>query len=242
MHVDVERQERGPVADPRAHPLARTAPASTSAARRTATISKPHSRGSSRSDAAYSEPRMPGQQRARRVDQALLERPLERRAVEVALAVVLLPGVGVGVEQHDADRPVDGGVRAQLAEHDRVVAAERRSARAGAQHRLELRGDLLRGALARCPGVMSRSPRSAIDSAPNTSTSCAGLYGRSSSEASRMPGRAEARARAHRGRGVERDADAPRRRRPRATSTCGAGRTCGCRCSAGRAPASGGLS
>ena len=53
----------------------------------------------------------------------------------------------MGIEQHDAERSVDGGVRAQLAEHDRVVAAERDRRRAGAQHRLELRGDLLRGAL-----------------------------------------------------------------------------------------------
>ena len=99
------------------------------------TISKPHPRGSSRSEAAYSEPRMPASSDAVRVDQPLLERALERRAVEVALAVVLLPGVGVGVEQHDADRPVDRRVRAQLAEHDRVVAAERRAGDAGAQHR-----------------------------------------------------------------------------------------------------------
>src|SRR4029079_18120660 len=46
--------------------------------------------------------------------------------VEVALPVVLLPGVGVGVEQHDAERAVDRGVGPQLAEvGDREVEDHR---------------------------------------------------------------------------------------------------------------------
>ena len=67
--------------------------------------------------------------------------------MEVALAVVLVPRVGVRVEQHDADRPVHRGLGAQLAEHDRVVAAEHQRHRAGREQRGEPVGDLRRGAL-----------------------------------------------------------------------------------------------
>ena len=124
----------------------RTPPASTCAARRRARSRSP-TRAARRGPRPRRASRACPPAASVRVDQPLLERALERRAVEVALAVVLLPRVGVGVEQHDAERPVDGGVRAQLAEHDRVVAAERDRRRAGAHHRLELRGDLRRGPL-----------------------------------------------------------------------------------------------
>ena len=99
------------------------------------------------------------QQRALRREQSLLHRAPERGAVEVALAVVVVPGVGVRIEQHQRDRPVHGGLRAQLAEHDRVVAAEHDRHDARAKQRLEPLRDLLGRALA-LPGVSSRSPQS----------------------------------------------------------------------------------
>ena len=97
----------------------------------------------------------PGQRRALRRDQALLQRAPERRAVEVALAVVLVPGVGMGVEQDEPERPVALGVRAQLAEHDRVVAAEHERRDAGGDERP--RGP--RGSGRRCAPRSRASPR-----------------------------------------------------------------------------------
>src|SRR5207253_2773344 len=67
-------------------------------------------------------PRLDG---AARVEQILLHRALERRAVEVALAEVLLPGVAVRVQLDEAERPVAAREDAQLGQRDRVVAAER---------------------------------------------------------------------------------------------------------------------
>ena len=130
----------------------------------------------------------PGQQRPRRVDQALLQRALERRAVEVALALVLLPGVGVGVEQHHR-RPARGPRPARAAR--RARSSGRRRASSGIAPARSTGSSCAaicsRGAHARCPAWSSRSPRSASESEPKTSTSCAGFHGRSSSEASRIP-------------------------------------------------------
>src|SRR5205823_712054 len=55
-----------------------------------------------------------GLHRRRRIDQLLLERPLERRPVEETLAEVLLPGVTVGVELDKGERPVLARKNAQL--------------------------------------------------------------------------------------------------------------------------------
>ena len=82
-------------------------------------------------------------------EQALLHRAPEHGAVEEALAVVVVPGVGVGVEQHERQRLAGRlGVGAQLAEHDRVVAAEhdRRRPRPPSSG-CEALGDLLHRAL-----------------------------------------------------------------------------------------------
>jgi hypothetical protein len=43
---------------------------------------------------------------ARRIDQPLLDRAAERRAMEVLAAEVVAPGVDVRVELHERDRPV----------------------------------------------------------------------------------------------------------------------------------------
>ena len=127
-----------------------------------------------------------GQQRALRAQQPLLDRAPERRAVEVALAVVLVPRVGVRVEQHQRHRAVHRRLRAQLAEHDRVVAAEHQRHHAGPHDRLERGGDLAGGAL----GVAGRDRRGRRGRPPtaraNTSTSSGGWYGRSPIEAPRI--------------------------------------------------------
>jgi hypothetical protein len=126
--------------------------------------------------------------------------------VEVALAVVLLPGVGVGIEQHDAERSVDGGVRAQLAEHDRVVAAERDWRRAGAQHWLELRGDLLRGALRVARGGVQVAEVGDRERGEDVDL-LGGIERPQQQRRVADPGGTEARARAHRRGGVEGDAE-----------------------------------
>ena len=91
------------------------------------------------------------EQRARRVDEPLLDRAAERGPVEVALAVVLIPGVGVGVEQHERHRAVRGVLGAELAEDDRVIAAEHERHDPRREQRPELLVDLLGRVGARCP-------------------------------------------------------------------------------------------
>ena len=88
-----------------------------------------------------------GERRALGRQQPLLERAPERRPVEVALAVVLVPRVGVGVDQDEPERAVALGVRAQLPEHDRVVAAEHERGDPGGDQRPQPVVDLPRGAL-----------------------------------------------------------------------------------------------
>ena len=99
-----------------------------------------------------------------------------------------------------------GRLRAQLAEHDRVVAAEheRHDARRDERPSASAIWPAVRSAL---PGVTSRSPQSATESAANTSTSSAGWYGRSSDRARADRLGAEARAGPVAGGRVERDAD-----------------------------------
>ncbi|MDP9384438.1 MAG: hypothetical protein M3P50_04250 [Actinomycetota bacterium] len=91
--------------------------------------------------AAVQRPAQPRLHRALGIDQALLDRALEHRAVEVLDAVVRLPHVGVRVKVDERQRAVDGGRRAQLGEHHRVVVAQaqRDDARLvhGAQERLD---------------------------------------------------------------------------------------------------------
>ena len=67
---------------------------------------------------------------AARIDQPLLDRAPERRAVEELAAEVLVPGVGMRVEVHDAERPVAARQRAQDRQRDRVIAADAERPRA----------------------------------------------------------------------------------------------------------------
>ena len=133
-HVDVERQERRPARQPLAHapPVLLRRPAAQLVAGHD--LEPPPAR-LVEVGRRVQRPAHAGQQRPLGRDQPLLERAPERRAVEVALAVVAVPGVGVGVEQDDAERAVALGVRAQLAEDDRVVAAEHERGGAGARPR-----------------------------------------------------------------------------------------------------------
>ena len=67
----------------------------------------------------------PGLNRRRHVEEAFFDGSLEGRAVEVLLAEVRLPRVGVRVELHERERAVLLRQDAQLGERDRVVATER---------------------------------------------------------------------------------------------------------------------
>ena len=149
-HVDVEAEERGRVADALAHAARVLRGVHRAQLARPPRTSKPSARASERSDARVQRAAHAGQQRALRAQQPLLHRAPERRAVEVALAVVLVPRVGVRVEQHQRDRAVDRGMRAQLAEHDRVVAAQHERHDAGAHDRLERRRRSGRRCARRC--------------------------------------------------------------------------------------------
>ncbi len=60
-----------------------------------------------------------------RVDEALLDRVIERRAVPETLAEAFRPGVDMRVEMHQRQRPAARAQRTQQPERDRVVAAER---------------------------------------------------------------------------------------------------------------------
>ncbi len=69
------------------------------------------------------------------IDQALLDGAFAPGAVRVSLAPVAIPGVGVRVEVDQAHRPISPGDRAQLAERDAVVAADRERDDPGVQDR-----------------------------------------------------------------------------------------------------------
>ena len=113
----------GPVAEPRAHALA-VLPGGHRNQLVPGDQLKPHLPRHLQVGRLVQRPSHARQRGARGIQQALLERAPERRPVEVALAVVLIPRVRVRVQQHQRHRPVHGGLRAQLAEHDRVVAPE----------------------------------------------------------------------------------------------------------------------
>ena len=74
------------------------------------------------------------------VDQALLDRPAHPRPVVVLLAEVAVPGVGVGVEVDDGDRPARPR-RAQVGERAGVVAADEQRDDAGLDDRRDRRLD-----------------------------------------------------------------------------------------------------
>jgi hypothetical protein len=177
-HVDVERQVRRAIADASTHPAPVLLPRPGAQLVAGDDLEAPVAwlvevgRGVQR--AAHA-----GQERAPGIDQPLLERAPERRPVEVALAVVGVPRVGMRVEQDDPDRAVLASVGAELAEHDRVVAAEHDRHRARRRRWAPALGDLpaVRSAF---PGVMSRSPASMTDRLAKTSTSSAGCHGRRS--------------------------------------------------------------
>src|SRR5439155_5083575 len=67
----------------------------------------------------------PSLHRAARVEETFLDSPFEGASVEVLLAEVLVPGIGVRVQLEEADRTVTTNERPQLRERDRVIAAER---------------------------------------------------------------------------------------------------------------------
>ena len=71
---------------------------------------------------------------AARVDVALLDQPVHRRAVGDLDPEDLGAGVGVGVEVDQADRAVLGGAGADVGLGDPVVAAEHDRDRAGVEH------------------------------------------------------------------------------------------------------------
>src|SRR3954468_24054563 len=77
-----------------------------------------------------------------RVEQVFLDRALERRPVEVALAEVLLPRVAVRVELHERHRPVALRKRTELREGDGMVAAECREEDAALDERRQRLLDL----------------------------------------------------------------------------------------------------
>ena len=156
-HVDVERQERRPVSEPPADTVAVVARADRA---QLVALDQLEAHLARVAEVALrvQRPAHAREQRSLRRDHALLDRAPERRAVEVLLAVVLVPGVRVRVEQNHADRlSGGGGVRAQLAQDDRVVAAQHERDRARGQHRREAVGDL-RAVRSALPGVMTRSP------------------------------------------------------------------------------------
>jgi hypothetical protein len=80
---------------------------------------------------------------------------------KVSLAVVLVPDVGVRVQQHDGYWPMDRGLCAQLAEHDRVVATQHQRHDPSAGERAQAGVELLGGPLW-FPGVTARSPPSLV--------------------------------------------------------------------------------
>ena len=110
-----------------------------------------------------------------RVEQPLLDRAAERRAVEDALAVVRVPGVRVGVEQHERDGAVH---RAWARSSPRAIEWSPPSTTDGPRddHRLAARRRSAppSGAL---PGVMSMSPQSTTEWVAKTST-CVRRYAR----------------------------------------------------------------
>src|SRR5205807_4282509 len=60
-----------------------------------------------------------------RIDEALLDRVIERRAVPETLAEALWPSVDMRVEMNERQGPLSRAQRAQQPERDGVVAAER---------------------------------------------------------------------------------------------------------------------
>src|SRR5437764_3767066 len=93
-----------------------------------------------------------------RLDQPLLVRPPEGRAVEEALAEVLVPRVAVGVELDECERTMAACEDAQLGERDGVIAAEREREDAALDERGESFLDLAVGAL----GVARRDGHVAV--------------------------------------------------------------------------------
>src|SRR5207247_2944161 len=75
-------------------------------------------------------------------EQALLDGSLEGRAMEVLLAEVRLPRVGVRVELHQCEWAVMLRKHAQLGERDRMVAAEGNGEHSGLDDRCQSLDDL----------------------------------------------------------------------------------------------------
>jgi hypothetical protein len=136
----------------------------------------------------------PGVHAAGPVQQALLGRPAERRAVRVRGAEVRVPGVQVRVEVDHGHRAVHRGHRAEHGQRNGVVAAQRQHERGAFQQgpRAPLDGA---DRLVDAERVDGQVPASATCWSANTGTCRAGLYGRSSREDSLMwdgPNRARA--------------------------------------------------
>ena len=71
------------------------------------------------------------------IDQAFLDRSATPRAMGVALSPVVVPGVRVGVEIDQADRPMPLENRAELSEGDGMVSANSEWNHAGIQNQPE---------------------------------------------------------------------------------------------------------
>ena len=107
--VDVERQEGGPVADAVAHSGRIGIRAQRAKLLALDDLEPPAARLVEIGGRIEAPPHA-REQAPVRVDHPLFQRSPERRAVEVALSVVRVPGVRVGVEENDARRTMRGGV------------------------------------------------------------------------------------------------------------------------------------
>ena len=83
---------------------------------------------------AVERPADPDLDHPARIDEALFDRAAERRSVEVLRAEVLVPGVRMRVEVHEAEAPVTTSERPQDGQGDRVIAAHADGHRALRDH------------------------------------------------------------------------------------------------------------
>ena len=166
--VDVEGEERPAARRPAPAPAPRTPRAPSARSSSLGTTVKPSARASSRSVAREQRPAHSRLDGGGRLDQPLLGRALERRAVEVALVEVLVPGVGVRVELDERHPPV---APRQGAQHGSVIewSPPRTSGKTPAS--TSRREPLLDAAVRplRVPGATGRSPKSATETASRTS-------------------------------------------------------------------------
>ena len=139
--VDVEADERRPVADPLADRCGDRRPGR---ARKTSSVVRYSSPSSVRrpvqSPRVVERAAQPDLDRVADVDEALLDRPPHPRPVVVLLAEVAVPGVGVRVEVDDGDRAARSR-RPEVGQRAGVVAADQERDDAGLDDRRDGRLD-----------------------------------------------------------------------------------------------------